>query len=447
MIRRFGVVVALVLSGLGGLVAAPRQLTLDDAITIALRENKKVQIARLGVEKAKSQVREAFGNALPSLDLTAQFNRNTQVPIFFIPNFEDPSAGLTPIRVGLNNQYFVTAQARQILFNSAVFTGIGASKIYEDAAEKQLTAAIAEAVTETKKRFYGALLAKELGTIARATLANTEETLRTIEALFREGLVAEYDLIRVQVALDNVKPAVTDADALYQNAVGALTAHLGLPQSEELEPVGSFAEPAGDLPTEDAAIVDALKNNYEIIAVEEQVNVSREFVDVYRGDYFPTLALIGQWQNQGQSDTFSNWLQATTSFVGLNFSVNLFNGLKSQSKIEQASIDHQTASTQLQQLKDYVRLQVRMSMNTVKSARLRIDAQQSTVRQAERGLEIARIRYSEGTGSLLEISDAESALARARVNRIQALHDYAAAVADVEKVTGRVDPKYTTVRN
>ncbi|HCN04040.1 MAG TPA: hypothetical protein DIS79_00345, partial [Bacteroidetes bacterium] len=130
MIRRFGVVVALVLSGLGGLVAAPRQLTLDDAITIALRENKKVQIARLGVEKAKSQVREAFGNALPSLDLTAQLNRNTQVPIFFIPNFEDPSAGLTPIRVGLNNQYFVTAQARQILFNSAVFTGIGASKIY-----------------------------------------------------------------------------------------------------------------------------------------------------------------------------------------------------------------------------------------------------------------------------------------------------------------------------
>lgn len=423
---------------------AQRTITLDDAIAITLKQNKSVQVARLGVDKAKAQITEAFGNILPTLGVTAGYTRNLQSPVFFLPNFQDPSQGPTAVAIALKNQYQVQAQASQILFNSAVFTGLGATKIYRQAAEAQLIAAEAQAVTDTKKRFYGALLARELDTIARATLANAEETYRTIGALFKEGLVAEFDQIRTEVALDNIRPLVTDAKLTYANAVGALIVQLGLEPNDSITPVGEFSD--ADIPTlaQDEATSRALVNNYELKALDYQVRVLKELIDVSRSDYFPTLALFGLVQNQGQSDTFSDWVSATSSAVGVNFSLNLFNGFRTQAKVEQSSIDYQSLQQQYALLSDFTRFQVRTSLNTLQSARLRIDAQRATVRQAERGLEIGRIRYTEGTGNLLEISDAETALARARVNRVQALHDYVVAIADYERVLGLVNPQYLT---
>jgi outer membrane protein TolC len=69
-------------------------------------------------------------------------------------------------------------------------------------------------------------------------------------------------------------------------------------------------------------------------------------------------------------------------------------------------------------------------------------AQQRTVDQAQRGYEIAQVRYREGTGNLLEISDADLALSRARTNKVQALHDFYAAKADLDRALAMMDRKY-----
>lgn len=445
MFSRIVTVIAIAAASFSAVPAmAQRTITLDDAISISLKQNKIVQVARLGVDKANAQVAEALGSALPTLGVTAGYTRNLQLPVFFLPNFDNPSSGPTAVTIGLKNQYQVQAQAQQLLFNSAVLTGIGASKIYRQAAQAQLAAAEAQAVTETKKRFYGALLTRELDTIARATLANAEETYRTIGALFKEGLVAEFDQIRTEVALDNIRPLVTDAQLAYSNALGALVVQLGLDPTDSIVPVGEFSDVAVTTLAQDEATRRALQSNYELKALDYQVRVLKEFIDISRSDYYPTVSLFGMWQNQGQSESFSNWISASSSAVGVNFSLNIFNGFRTKAKVEQSSVDYLTIQQQYAQLTDFTRFQVRTTLNTLLSARLRIDAQKSTVRQAERGLEISRIRYSEGTGNLLEISDAETALARARVNRVQALHDYVVAVAEYERILGFVNPQYLT---
>jgi outer membrane protein len=425
-----------------GLAAAPRSLTMDEAVDLALKNNKEVAAAKIGIDRAEARVLEAIGNALPTLSLSAVYQRNVQVPVFFIPNFQDPSAGLSPVRVGLNNQYNVGLQASQILFNSAVFTGIGASKIYEHAAKEQANAVIAKVVTDTKKSFYMALLAREFAGISRASLKNGEENLATIRLLFKEGLVAEFDAIRAEVGVENIRPFVTQAEAGYRNAVSALQTQMGVGLTEEYEPSGSFDSTLLDIPTEEQAVLRALSENYDIRAMELQEKVMDEFVSIYRSDYFPTLALYGNWTNQGQSDTFRNFVSASSSAVGLNLSLNLFNGMRSQAKVEQAQADKNTVAVQVQQVKDGIRLQVRAVLNNLASAKQRITAQQRTVEQAQRGYEISQIRYREGTGSLLEINDADLALSQARNNKIQALHDYYSAKADLDRLLANLDAKY-----
>lgn len=422
-----------------------RTLSIRDAVHIAIKQNKDLEVARLGIQKADAQVLEARGNALPSLNVGAQYNRNIKVPVFFIPNFQDPSAGLQAVEAGLANSYSVSASASQVLFNAAVFRGIGASRIYADAAREQYRSTAAGVVTETLRRYYGALAAKEFVTIAESTLNNAEQNYATVDALFGEGLVAEFDHIRARVAVDNIRPQVTQARAAYATATAALLTYLSMniADSVDLSPDG-LADPTA-VANESDAIQQALANNYSIQALEMQLQVLDELVALNQSAYYPALTAIGNWQNFGQSAGFDSWLSASTAFVGVNLSFNVFNGFQTMAKVEQATADYLQAEQQLANLKNVIQLQVRASINDLQSALERITAQQSTVEQAQRGFDIARIRYTEGTGSLLEINDAETALARARVNRLQALYDYYLARAQYDLVTGSISEELLSV--
>lgn len=448
MSRRVSVLIAFIALLVTDGLAAPRRISLEEAIAQAIKTNKDVAVASLAVNKAEAQIEEAIGNALPTLNLAATYTRNLQLPVFFIPDFSNPTSGkVSPVTIGLDNQYSFGLQAQQILFNSAVFTGIGASRIYRVAAQERLNSVIATVVTDTKKRYYGAMLAREFVTIMRASLKNGEENLANIQLLLKEGLVAEFDAIRADVGVENIRPMVTQAEAGYATAVSALSLQLGLDIADTLEPAGTFPTDLAALDDEDAAIARAMKENYDIKALEVQEAVTKEFIAINQADYYPTLAAFGSFQNQGQSNTFDNWVSASSTAVGLSLSMNLFNGLRSKAKVQQSQVDFESVRTQVAQAREGVKLQVRATRNMLLSARQRVLAQQRTVEQAERGYAIAQIRYREGTGSLLEMNDADLALAQARTNKIQALHDYHAAVADLDRLTGALDRSYFVTVN
>lgn len=417
-----------------------RPITLDEAIEIALKQNKSIVAAQLTVDKSQAQVTEAYGSALPSLNVSAGFNHNILLPVFFFPN---PATGVVaPLKFGLTNTYSVSAQVQQILFNGAVMAGIQASKVYTDAAEAQLDAVTAEVVTETRKKFYQAAAASAFYGVAQSTLSNVRQTQNTIGALFAEGLVAEFDKIRADVAFANVQPLVIEASSAKYAAQAALQTYLAMDMSDTLEIDIANLPKIADVPNADEAVANAIATNFDLKALSFQLEITNKLIDVQRSDYYPTVAAFGQWQQQGQSNTLNDFRDATSSVVGLSFSMNLFNGMRTQARVEQSRIDVENVALRKSQITDLIKLQTRTLVNQLSSAKAKIAAQASVVDQAQRGYDIAQVRYKEGTGSLLEISDAETSLSRARVNEITSRMDYHSTRADFERVTGQIDEKY-----
>lgn len=440
MYTRIGVIVLTVVAFSMSISAGTREISLDEAIEIALKQNKNITVAKLNVRKAESQVVEAYGTAMPSLNVSAGFNHNIQLPVFFFP--AGPNGEVAPIRIGQTNVYSMTAQVQQILFNGAVITAIQSSKLYTDAATAQLDAAVAEVVTETKKKYYQALAASAYYTVASSTLENVINTRETITALFNEGLVAEFDKIRADVAVATVEPLVIDAESGRYAAQAALQTYLSMNLEDTLVVSAGELPEVAEIPNIDEALKLALASNYDLQALGLQIELAKKMIDVQSSDYYPTLAAFGQWQQQGQSDSFNDFRSATSSLVGLNFSMNLFNGLRTKAKVEQSQIDVASAMERKGQITDLIKLQTRTVINQLASAKARINAQGSSVSQAQRGYEISQIRYKEGTGNILEISDAETALSRAKVNEISARLDYHTMRADYERVTGQIDERY-----
>lgn len=431
---------ALLLSVGVPLSAQQRTITLDDAISIAIENNRDLEMSRLDMDKADYQVSEAVGTALPNINASGTYSRMLKKPVFFLPKrFMDPDAGdgVVPIEVGSDNSYNFGFEATQILFNAAVFTGVGTARIYQDASRHMYRDTYNRTVSEVKKAFNGVLLAHEVHGLMKASLKNAEDNLRNVKVMLDQGIVSEYDFIRAQVQTDNIRPRVIEAERNVALATNGFKMLLSLPPGQEIVVKGDLTF----VPVDDVLIAQAeelvVEKNAALRALEDQAKVNDKIATIYRSESLPTLAAFGSYSWQAQNDVLGKISTndfIATSQVGLSLSINLFNGLQTSSRVGQAEVDYRKSIEQFTAARDGMVTNAQNIRYRLDEARRRIESQTRTVEQAEKGYKIAVTRYQSGSGTQLEVNDADLALLQARVNRVQAIFDYVTAAADLEQL-------------
>lgn len=425
-------------------------LTIDAAIETALTNNPEIKLGKLELRKAEAQVDEAFGYALPSVNITGQYVRNLQLPVFFAPaafggapsSSGSASANPVAIRLGADNSYQIQGQLTQTLFNSTVFRGISGSKMYVDAAKERLYANIVKTLLTTKKAFYGALLSKDLLDVSRASLAAAEENLRNVQNSYKQGVASEYDALRAEVQVENIRPIVLQAENQYLIAKNALKIAVGLETTADIDVQGSLENSAATMAQDEKQLLTkAVNQNYDLRALEMQKRVSNEYIAVNESGFYPVVSAFANYSMQGQSNTFS-FTNVNSSSVGLQFQIPIFQGFQTKAKVEQSKIDFLKIEEQQRQLQDGIKVQVQNAVLQLKLAERKLTAIGKTIEQAQRGYTIATARYKNGLGNQLEITDADLALRQARGNRLQAIYEYVTAKTDLEILAGEVDQKY-----
>jgi outer membrane protein TolC len=420
--------------------AQTKTLQLEDAVSLALEHNRELEMSRLDMDKADYQVSEAYGTALPSVSAGGTYTRTLKKPVFFLPaRFMDPDAGdgVIPVEIGSDNSYNFGFEASQVLFNAAVFTGVGTAKIYQDASRHMYRETYNRTVTNVKKAFYGVLLTKSVHQLMKASLKNAEDNLGNVKVMFGQGVVSEYDLIRAEVQTDNIRPRVIEAERNVTLALNGLKLMLSLNPSEDITVDGELTF----VPTEDVMIDRAeelvVEKNASLMALDKQSRVNEKLVTIYKSESLPTLAAFGNYRWLAENDNLgristSNFV--STSQVGVTLSVNLFNGLQTTARVNQAEVDYLKSREQFDATRDALITNAQNIRFRLEEAQRRIQSQTRTVEQAEKGYTIASTRYQSGSGTQLEVNDADLALLQARVNRVQAIYDYTVATADLEQL-------------
>jgi outer membrane protein len=420
--------------------SAAHRYTLPEAVQTAMRLNHDLASSRLEAERASARVQEAWGYALPKLDLQAQYSRALKKQVFFLPDFNNLSSGrVQPVEIGSDNSVNMSLSASQVIFNSAVFTGVGTAHVYREAAQDLLRAKQAETVGAVRKAFYNVLVAQEVVTMMHESLTNAEENLRNVRALTTGGLASEYDLLRAEVGLANLRPEVINAETGLTLALNGLKVAMGIPFEQEIAVEGSLLfEPVPDTLVA-TAVQRVLDMNPNLSAARHQIAVNDAFVAIERSSYLPTLAAFGnyQWQAQKNDLNISAHDLVSSAMVGLSLSMNLFTGFQTNARVEQASLERRKSEEQVAGLETSLRTLVESIIQRLKSARERVEAQGKTVEQARKGYRIATTRFTSGAGTQLEVRDALLAQLQAGVNRIQAVSDYLVASAELDQALGR----------
>ncbi len=458
---------ALVLFALFAQVSAQQdtlKLTLDDAIKTALENNRKIKIAKMDVEKAQAAVNEAFGYALPTVDFSAGFTHFLKKPMMAFPDFNallnnatygilfdegvlpyDPSKFM-PMdsklqSFALTNNYNVQFQVSQILFNSAVFRGIGASKIYLNLAKVKLKETVSKTALDVKKAFYGVLLTQKLYDIAEARYRNALEHLDNVKEMRAHGLVPEFTELRVKVEVENIKPVLKQLENANIDAKNGFKILLNIPQDVNVEVLGEFNYHRDQLPALDDLLAEAREMNLNLQTLKIKNQLDEELAAVDKGEYWPTLVAFGNYSFQGSGEDV-HFMDYQSSTVGVSLSINLFQGMRTKHKVQQDEIVVKQTREQIKSLSDAIEMQIKSKYNDLLRVREEIDAMEENVKLAEEAYKIAESRFNQGLSDRLEVNDADVALSKARVNYVKAVHDYLVAKASLYDLVGRVDASY-----
>lgn len=456
-------IILLVFTGFQGF-SQTKTFSLQDAIDYALKNNRDIKISALEIVRANAAVSEAYGYALPTVDLSANLSHfiekaKTPFPDFFAvlnnstydilvkkdlikesaAERRDPQISLQSF--ALANNYEASLKVTQILFNSAVFTGIGSSGMYLEASKVMFKAQVSRSVLGVQKAFYAAMLMKEMQTVIQTSYTTFEATVKNVKLLYDQGMVSEYEYLQMKVQLENFKPKVIEAENGYRVTLDALKLAISMDKSESIDISGSYDVSQIDIPELNAAVDEAMRKNLDIQSLEYKSRIDNAFVELERANYYPTLAAFGNLTYAGTSEDF-NFLHYNSSIVGLSLSMNLFNGGRTNKKVEQQLTNVMKTDEQIKTLKDAIAMNIKSKVLDLQKIKENINSTVENVALSERAYQLAEIRLREGTSTQLELMNAQQAKRDAILNKYMAINDYYNAKFELENLLGNLNPEY-----
>ena len=413
-------------------------LTIEDAIKLALEKNSELKIAKMEIEKSEQKLREARSGLFPKIDLGSQYQRFIDKPVIFLP--PGSPFGRTLV-IGADNSYQTNLQISMPLFTLPLYEGIGLASVALEIAEKNFISVKNKIIGDVKKSFLAVILTRETKNVIEQSLINAEENFENIKRLNVAGTLSDYDVLRAEVQVENLKPIVIQMENNYKLSLEALKVAIGLDANQNIDVAGEIdLDDKYKIPTETELIEELIQNNPTIAILDKQVQLNDRNVSLEKSTSLPSLAGFGNYQYQTQANDFKfseyNWVK--TFVLGLQLQIPIFNGFKTQARVNQAKIELNQAIEQKRNITEAIKTQALSILYRGQQALKRIEVQNKTVRIAQEGYEIAKRRLENNIGTQLEVNDAELALRQAKLNRLQAIYDFKVAEVELETILGRI---------
>lgn len=444
-IKRLSLVVCLFAISQVGHAQQESQATLNLDLTTALKiahdNNPTIKIAELEIQRVDYAQKEALGNLLPSLSASGQYTNSIMKSVMFMPeSFSAMMGGQKYMEIGYKNSYTGTVSAALPLVNFSLWEQIKSKQNEIDLILEQARASKIDMTKQVKDAYFAVLLAKNSLKVLERSINNAKETLKTTQTSFEQGVVSEYDLIRAKVQVNNLNPTYISAKNGLELAILQLKMILSLPQDQEIVFVENLEDFSDRIISVSAAESErAANNNSDIRQLDLNIVSLKHSLRMINSQHLPSLSAFGQYSYQTQADDFKfvdyNWVGSAA--VGLQLSIPIFNGRTVVNKAKQLKISLQELELQKQYASDGIELQIQSAINSMKAAQEQLLVNKDAINQAERGYEIAKVRYQTGTGTILELNDSELSMTQANLNYQQSLYDFLTAQTNLEKVLGR----------
>ena len=411
-----------------------RPLSLADCLNVALQQNATILKAQNDLEASHGIVVQTRAVALPHLTASGQYK------------YTDPNAIESfPGAAGAQNQNWNAGiQLVQSIYEGGKITAaLRAAGATKQQALAQFQTVVADTLLSVRLAYYDVLLASQQITNHEASVNLLQNELDDQQHRFNAGTVPKFNVLRADVAVANERPNLIQARNSYRIAKNNLSNLLGynLPRDVWEDVPLDLTETLDAAPFEvnlPDAIQQALDRRTELTVLRKTVELQKLNVVDAKSGYRPTVSLFAGygWNNVQFTPPVTLNHDISGWNAGAQLQWNIFDGALTHGKVVQADALYEKSQTDLADQSRQIEIAVRTAYSDFIEAREVLESQKTVQAEAEEALSEARSRADAGTGTQLDVLDAETSLTQARTTQVQALHDYDTARAKLQRAIG-----------
>ena len=473
-------------------------LTLEEAISLARRNNPEFLQQANDMTVADWSVRSAYGQLLPSASASTSYSYTGEGQQRF-GNITGSDLGLASSTDYHSSSYSMGVNAR---LSGSTLLAPGQAKAQRRATSAGIEAAEFTLRDNVTRQYIAVKRAHDGVTLARQELQRADENLKLADARVRVGAAIQLEAQQAQVERGRAEVALLQAENLVHTERLRLSQILGVELPEDVQLTTEFA--VRDVPWTEAQLIQiAAESHPSVRAARATETATLASVRMARSAYLPSLnfsagVLAGFARragnneflyqqalqqartvaaSQAQSCSLLNQISAglTTPLPGtpadcsrfsvraeeereiregvdrrnsfdfsrepyslsISLSLPLFDGFARERQLESARVAHSDAELRLRAEELRVRTQVATARRNVQTARRSVELEARNAELAAQQLLLARERYRLGATAFIELQEAETIKARADRAYLTALYQFHENLAALEAAVGR----------
>ena len=428
--KKLLIVTLLAFIGTTAIAQETLQLTLDQALEIALSESNTIKIADMTVEKTGYAKKGSYAALYPNISASGSYQRTLKKQVMVMDMGGQPME----IKVGRDNNINTSATATMPLVNAQLWESLKLSGMDVELAVEQARSSKIAMASQVKQAFYAVLLAQKSLEVVSQVYDNAQKNYDKTLQRFNVGKASEVERLRAQVTMMNAEPSVSSAENAVLLATWQLKAVMGIDLNTDIEVVGDLNDYT-DMMLAPYVSEDDLSSNSTLLQLEIQDRMLESTIKMQKKQYLPTLAASINYNYSAMGDNELSWFPSSTAALSLNIPV--FDGFQKRYNIKQSKVTKNMLELQREDTERNLRIAIRNFNDQMALCVKNYQAANATVEVAQKSYEISEKMYEVGKATLVELNDAQVALMQSQLTQAQAIHNFMVAKASLDELIGK----------
>jgi outer membrane protein len=413
--------------------ASGQALTLVQLTDLALQRNPGTRSAWAVIRASEAGVELARAGYWPQIDATLSAQRSRSLNLSGLPSTTQ-------------TRYGASVSLSYLLWDFGARSGKLDQASFELASARlSQNQTLQDVILQVEQAYYQVLGLQAVTEVNRQSLKDAETNLAAAQDRRTSGLATVGDVYKAEAAVAGARLAVQQAEGQLAAARGALATAIGASPDTPLSLAAWKDQPTPELPAQGVASLldDARSARPELLAAKAQEQAAAANLQAIRGSGLPSLnfgANTGHTQVKGIGDS-----SQFSALLTLN--VPLFAGFADRAAVRQAEAQLDSARASSDDLRSQVELQVWQAWQNLRTAAATMDSSAAQLKSAQLAADVSSARYKNGLDTILDTLSAQTTLANARVQHVQARLDWAAARAALGHAVGGLKIPATTMES
>lgn len=423
------------------------ELTLNDAIQIALHKNSSLQRSYNGLEGFESNVQASYGNFLPTLRVGADWDW-TRSDLKGSGTILVGGVSLPiPATISQSRNYQWNVSSNWALFDGlSNFATLSQSKNDLESAELSLERLKQDIVFQTTSLYYDVINTQKLLKVKVDNLKWNERNLEIIKERNKLGAATLADVYQQEVATGNAELDLIKTKNQLEVAKNNLLFFLGLDVLEEFIFSDEISEEEMSVLNTDLSqdynkiteyVSNAMKNRLDYKSLLLNLKSAKDGVTIAQSGHWPSLTANSFYTWRG--NTISSIDNQKSLSIGLSLNFPIFQGWSVNNRVQFAAVDVKNREIEVNDLERDIKRQLQTTFLDLQAAHKGLKVSESNVAFAEENLKIEQERYSLGSGKLLDVLIANSNYTTALTDLINAQYGYIVLSEQLKYYIGVLD--------